>query len=570
MQRLLVFFIMFAIFTAPARAQQPVSNPAAYLPASTAIYAELRSDEAGMTAFNQLTSLGLRAADAPAAMQGDVIDLVLTPALTSWFPGIDVRADILPWLGDRVGAGILSESSAQNDIGGRDTIFVLPVRDAAAANAFVSKFMGSAETQSVGGVPIYQTATVGLAVGSGVIWLSSPAGIDLLLATPMLERLSDNPHFQKVWGALPADAALTAYLSAEYLLRLVANFESILPEGQPTYGMMAEAALRLHPAQSAAEEALLAAKGLDGFGVALQVADDRIDVTAALSVAAQYAAPALPTATAGTALLTLIPNDSFVVFDSYDVSVTAVPIVGLALLGPVIGSVFDSIVAGLGPVDATPTPTPTPTPAPPMTVDALMAQVQPGIRQIESLMGMSLAQLNDLINGEYAVAVFPGPGPTLGAALYLQSSDPQHLIDTIDRVSKLFLTDPATGAQVVTVQHQTISGVDVALLGEAGVSDRPALGIVNENVLFITLESSAAKVIDAAQAAVSAPPALIWASAFGEAQEALLYLDPRTLDLYTLRQQRNPPLPLTALAGSFDLRDNGLFVLRLALLTSSS
>lgn len=569
MKRLPVFILLLLILALPAWAQSAAVNPAAYLPTDLAAYLEVRVDDAGLTALDTLTRLGLNLANAPTAASGSAVDVVLTPALDSLFPGIDVRADLLSWVGNRIGMGILTITGAPDGTAS-DTVFVLPVRDAAGAAAFVGKHLADAATRTLGGVTIYTTGSVGLAVGSDVVWLSSPPGIDRLLTSPMLERLSDNPHYQQVWAALPADAPISAYVSGAFLREQLAQSAAILPAGQPDYGTIAAAVLRLHPAQSAMEDGLLAAKGLDGIGFALQVSDQQIDVTATLNVEAQYPAPTLTTATAGTSLLSMIPDNSFIVFASYDVSLVAVPVAGLALLGPTISNIFDNIVAGLGPTDATPTPTPSPTPAPALTVDALIAQAQPAIQQIESLMGMSLTQLYSLTNGEYALAVFPGPGPTLGAALYLDSSDPQQLLDTIDHLSKLFLSDPTTGAQVVTIEHKTIAGVDVALLGEASASDRPALGIVHDHVLFVTLESSAPAVIAAAQANASTMPALTWRDTFGAGQEALLYLDPRTVDLYTTRQTRNPPLPLTATAGALDARADGLFVLRLALVTGSS
>jgi len=299
--------------------------------------------------------------------------------------------------------------------------------------------------------------------------------------------------------------------------------------------------------------------------VAVQVSSGKIDATAILSVNAQYPAPKLTTRTAGSALLSLIPGDSFVVFDSYDLSTTALPVGALAYLGPTIGSTFDSIVANLdtGELLPTPTPTPSPTPAPPLTADALMAQAQPILAQAQSTMGLSLDQLYSLIDGEYAVAVFPGVGPTLGEALYLQSSDPQKIIDTLDHVSKLILTNPANDTQLITLTHSTVDGLDVVLIDGTGLTDRPALGIVNKNVLFLTTESIVSKVIASAKNQSPATPALKWRDKFGDAQEALLYLDPQTVDVYNLRTVRNPPLPISALAGSLDVRDNGLFVLHL-------
>jgi hypothetical protein len=384
----------------------------------------------------------------------------------------------------------------------------------------------------------------------------------------MLQRLADNPGYRAVRAALPQDSPLTAYLDGGAVLSTLEQytFGSISPD-QPSPATIIEAALRLHPAQSEMEDALLANNGLNGFGVALQVSDAQIDVTAIASVNATYPALTLATETAGTVLLQYVPGDSFFVLDSYDPAALALPVAGLALTGPSIGSVFTSIsmsLPGEAP-PATPTPTPTPTPKPPPTAADLLAQIQPTVAQIESLMGMSLSELYSLTNGEYALAVFPGAGPTVGAALYLQSGNPQRLIDTLDRVSQLILTDPAAGTPLIGVEHQTVSGVDVALLGIPGAGDRPAVGILGDGVLFVTMESMLSKVIGVS-AQPSTTPAQNWRDSFGTAQEALFYADLRTIDLYATRQQRIPPLPVSALAGSLDLRDDGLFVLNLSLM----
>ncbi|MCZ2096156.1 MAG: DUF3352 domain-containing protein, partial [Anaerolineae bacterium] len=206
--------------------------------------------------------------------------------------------------------------------------------------------------------------------------------------------------------------------------------------------------------------------------------------------------------------------------------------------------VYTSIVASLdGSIPPTPTPTPTPTPAPPLAADALIAQIQPIIAQAESLMGMSLDELYGLIGGEYAVAVFPGAGPTIGAALYLYSPDPQRLLDIIDHVSELILTDPVNHTPLVAVGHVSVGGVDVTLLGAPG-ADRPALGIVNGNVLFVTMESMVSRVIASAASQTPPTPALDGAPPSRRSGRALSR--PRTIDLYVVGGQRFPPLPLNA------------------------
>ncbi len=237
----------------------------------------------------------------------------------------------------------------------------------------------------------------------------------------------------------------------------------------------------------------------------------------------------------------------------------------LALLGPTVGSTFTSITASL---DGSTPPTATPTPTPePITVDTLVAQAQPVIAQAESLLGMSLADMHSLLGGEYAVAVFPGPGPLMGEALYLKTSDPNRIIDTVEHVTKLVLLDPQTGKQLIDVQRTTVSGTPVALLSIYGYTDRLALGVVGDKVLFLTSESALPQVIAAAQKPDSSAPALTWRDTFGAGQSALVYADPRTIDLYLTRVARNPPLPVKLAAGSLEVGANGLFTLHVTLMT---
>ena len=564
MKRLITLCILLLTFSAPALAQNTTGTPAAYLPSDVPAYIELRTDSAGLDAYNQLMTLSFQLSgttNAPA----DVIDTLLTPTLSSTFPGIDVHQDVLPWLGDEIGLAQINLSASDPSQPTSGQLIVLPIGDNNAAQAFITKFSAGAAPQPVAEVNVYKINNTELAIGTDVIWFGDAPVIDSFLKSPMFQRLTDNPRYQKVRAALPADAAISAYVSGNFLTSTLAEMQNSESSGMPPFAAVLEAALRIHPAQSAAEDALLKSPNIDGIGVALQVSSGKIDATAILSLDAQYPAPTLTTKTAGTALLSLIPGDSFVVFDSYDLSATAPPVAALTYLGPTIGSTFNSIVVSLdtGEVLPTPTPTPSPTPAPPLTADALMAQMQPILAQAQSTMGLSLDQLYSLIDGEYAIAVFPGLGPTLGEALYLQSSDPQKIIDTLDHVSKLILTDPTAGTQLITLSHSTVDGVNVVLIDGTGMSDRPALGILDNNVLFLTTESAVSKVIEAAKTQSPAPPALNFRDSFGDSQEALLYLDPRTIDLYSLRAVRNPLLPISALAGSFDVRDNGLFVLHL-------
>lgn len=559
MKRLLIFLLILTAFSVPVSAQEPSIDPATYLPARTAAYLELRADDAAMTTFDQLISrLSSFAGGAPS-------NIPFADLLTGILPSVDFQTDILPWVADRFALALVDLPAAGSP-GATDFAFVLPIGDTEGANTFIKQMLPRVlEVDIIPQGMLYFGGLFSMATADGVIWIGTPGAVQPIVRAPAGSpsgSLALTVAYQDTRAALPAGALVTGYLSGGVIAEAAADQQMPASPDFPSPAVIWEAALRLHPAQSPAEDALLQFPGLNGVGFALQASADRLDLTAALSLDATYPAPTLATTTAGAALLDAIPGDSFIIFDSYDVSAAALPVAGLALLGPAVGSVFTSVVASLdGSIPPTATPTPTPTPAPPLTADAIIAQVQPIIAQAESMMGMSLDELYGLIGGEYAVAVFPGAGPTIGVALYLDSPDPQRLLDTIDHVSELVVTDPNAYTPLVAIEHITIDGVDVSLLGTPGV-DRPALGILDGHVLFVTMESMVTQVI--AGASNQAPsPALDWRAAFGDAREALLFLDPRTIDLYAMGRQRIPPLPLTAVVASLDARADGLFVLNL-------
>ncbi len=545
MKRLFLLLGVLLALSAPVLAQSATVDPAAYLPANTPLYAETRTDSASLSADNQIVTFGQQLLNpGQSALPGNV----LLGGITDLLPGIDISTDVLPWIGDRVGIAAMNSGDTVSQI------VVLPVHDVSVAQAFVTKATGGAAPQSVAGVSLYTTSTASLLVGGTVIWLGTPTAISQFVKTPMLEHLSDNPQYQQVRAALPADADSITYLSAAYVS---ATTNSVLP-----FDALLQAGLRLHPAQSAAEGALLQSPPLNGIGLALQVTGSNLQITAALSVNAQYPAPTLPNASAGTALLHLIPGNSFFALDSYDLSTLALAAEGASYLRTAVSQAFNVDVVetrnSLGTLEPTPSPTPSPVP---ITADTLVAQVQPLIDQAASLSGLSLDQLYHLIDGEYTLAVFPGTGPTVGAALYLQSSNPQQIIDALDHASKLVLVNPINGQQLITVDHSTVSGTPITFISEPSLAGRFALGIIDKNVLFVTQESTLQQVLGAAKKQTPASPAIKWVGAFGSGQDALFYADPRTIDLYNLREQRTPPLPMTAVSGSVDVQRNGLFLL---------
>ncbi|MEP7290440.1 MAG: hypothetical protein ABI835_01600 [Chloroflexota bacterium] len=138
MKRLLTVCISLLIFSAPAFAQDATIDPAAYLPADTGIYVEIRTDESSLSTLNLLASFSSSLSRPFAPSPGDVVDSTLTPLLSSLLPGIDARADVFPWVTDRI--GISAEVTAfPGLLPGSSVIFVLPIREPAGAQAFVQR-----------------------------------------------------------------------------------------------------------------------------------------------------------------------------------------------------------------------------------------------------------------------------------------------------------------------------------------------------------------------------------------------------------------------------------------------
>ena len=150
-------------------------------------------------------------------------------------------------------------------------------------------------------------------MGASVIWIGTQQAVNDAISAA--DHLAEAPAYQKLRAALPADALVTAYLSGASLADALAQHQASSPAGSPSAETLLEAAFRLHPAQSAAEDALLKFPPLDGVGMTFEMDGSGLHLTAAVSVDAQYPAPTLTTATAGAGLLDLLPADSFAVFE---------------------------------------------------------------------------------------------------------------------------------------------------------------------------------------------------------------------------------------------------------------
>ncbi len=533
MKRVICFSLILLVLAAPVWAQAAI-DPAAFVPSSTPVYLELDTSATGQQAFTAAANLWLGMLGVPyqAPDTQTALDLVVANRL----PAVSA-ADILPWVGNPA-ALVLNEGTSP---GISDFAFVLPIADPAGAQAFVDQLREQAfDHGNYGSVTLYYAGVYTVAVGSSVIWLGSAAGVDALFhAAP--ENLTQSPGYQRVRAQLPA-APITGYVNGSWLQDELATLGD---QGSPSLATVVEAALRLHPIESAFKTALLDGAAIDGLGIAIGADDQGMTADVAFALDAQIEPPDAP-----LTLGYLAPADSFVVLDGYDVTTLGASVgLGYGLLVPVRGESFGTIV------DATPPPTPTSPPVP--SAADLIAQVQPILAQGESLAGLSLDDLYRLIDGEYLFAVFPADDGSTGAALWISSSDPTRVVDAVERASKLVLTDPS-GTQLVNVERTTVSGVPVAYVSLPGGGDRLALGS-NDTTLFITTEPFVQQVI----AAPAQSNARAWAAAFENAQNAALYVAPRALDAIAIQPPRDPALPLTEIDGGLSISSDGVFSLHI-------
>ncbi len=249
MKRPIYFLIILLVLAAPAWAQDGI-DPAAYVPSSTPVYLELDTSAAGQQAFTAAANLWLGMIGVPfqAPDSQTALDLVVAnrlPAVSS--------VDIVSWVGSRA-ALVLNEGTT---LGISDFAFVLPIADAAGAQAFVDQLRQSATDQaSSGSVTLYYADTYTVAVGSAVIWLGSPAGVDALFHAPP-ENLAQSPGYQRVRAQLPA-APITGYVNGAWLQSELA---ALGDQGSPALAAVVEAALRLHPVEFGVQDGAARRRG---------------------------------------------------------------------------------------------------------------------------------------------------------------------------------------------------------------------------------------------------------------------------------------------------------------------
>jgi hypothetical protein len=543
-------------------------------PANTLFYGEAVIDaslESNLTALMAILS----------ELSGSPVPPVeLDEALEMAFFGKSFEADILPRLGGRAALGILDIDITQPLDDQEINFFVLlPVTDAAYFQSLLPP--DTPEPAVQGDMFIYNNVEgMALFIMPEMIGLGTPRGVDAAIAT--IEggqpTLGESPAFQQIWAEIPAGALASGYLSGPWL---AAVGSQIPPDvtGNISLDTIFQAIMKLHPAESAMEDALLASPPLNGLGFALELADDRLDLTVLLGLDSQYPTPTLATASAGAGLLDYVPAGSFLVLDSYDAAgtlgLTGGGVGVLALLGPTIGNIFEDIVFTLeNPGVPTPTPPPTATPPPPLTVDSIIAQAQPVIQQAEAILGITLDDLYTLLAGEYAFALFSTPDPNtnyLGGAFWFQTPDPARLGAVVDKAMALFVAQVTTGSVPALSQSvEMVNGVEVTIWRYPQNLIGFAYGALSDTIFFLTLESSLDQVLAASRGDGVLPQTPAWPGAivegYGQGVDLLLYAD-----MVTIVQKSNPFGPaqparqINTLVSMLDIRENGLFRLQFTL-----
>lgn len=527
MKQAIFVFTLLALGLAASLQAQPALNPANAVAASTPLYLQIKADETSLEALDGLFHVFARFGDMPLPPEMNFVQDAVNPSLDVTFAAVDVETDVLPWLGDSIGMAVFGslEVNPQQQPP-TEYALALPIADAAGAQAFVERVAGEAVGQ-VGGADVYAVELSYLAVSAQTIWIGSPGGVERTLNELAEGSLAADEGYNRVRSHLLSDALIAGYVDGDWLRAQTATLDESAAPGFPSAATLFEAALRIHPAQSEMEAAILQMPEFVGAGFTLDYLNDELNLNGAAVIDSTYAAPPLTTGTAGAALLDLVPANSAVVFDSYDLSLLALPWAGVYLGAPATMSTFSNIISSLQDPNApTPTPTPTPTPVPPPTADELVSQAQPFIAQVETVLGMSLQDLYSLINGEYAFAIFPA-GETVqpGYAFWMQSPDPERLLELRDQL-QLFLGLSGGAVQTETV---VIGEVEVNFVRLPNTTNRLAYGVLRANILFFTTESSLSVVLDAAADETSitqsgAFPGAAYAS-FGTGQDAMLYAD---------------------------------------------
>lgn len=557
---LLAAALMIAVM--PAGAQDSVS-PAELVPANIAAYIEVQT---GAEAdFREIVRILARLTDDPNP-EAQVEEITLENAVAQILPGVDYNEAVAPWLGETIGfAAFTGEASFDFAQG----VMIAPASDPAAlASSRDALVADLTELSTQGEATIYELASGSrLAVLPNAVVLGTPDEVEAVLAVQAgAPSLARNDAFNNVWAALPADAPMKFSFSGEEL-RAEARPEDLL-----NFSRTIEILFRINPVTSEMEQALLTADWFGGFGGAIALVDNRLDFTGVYVINAQYAAPTLPTDSAGAALFPYIPGDAVLVLDSYDATSVIMGVGGVVLLGPAIQNVFDSIVTQLENPSMTPPPTPTPRPTP--TVDEIFdEQIEPLYTQVEAFVGTDIEELFSLLSGEYALAIFGGlEGTLMGsdtmgltAGLWLQTSDPERVIELLDTSLERALA-MAGGSNAPERREETLNNRQVVIWSDPTMGDVIAYGILSDDVVFLTVGETAPIITQAALGDGVLPQSATFPGdlieSWGSGQEGVLYMDANTMGML----YAEPTLSkLESLVVSVDAQANGVFVMHLAM-----
>jgi hypothetical protein len=454
-----------------------------------------------------------------------------------------------------------------------DFAAVAPITDAEAAAAFVARLddlVTGVETS--GDATIYEIEDYVVVHTPRVVAFGTPTGIDAIMDVDT--ALADDAAFNATRAALPPDPLASIYISGRAIREAA---DESLPDsgmGFPGPTELFETALRLHPAESAMEDALLQWPAVNGAAGAIYIADDRLDITGVVSLDAEYPAPTLATSSAGTGLITYIPQDAYSVFASYDslgtLGIGAGSIGFLAFMGPAIGNIFDEIVSSLDATPGpTPTPLPTPTPIPTPSADDLLDQVQPFVQQAEAFLGVELGALYELMSGEYALAMFPVDNPdtqNFGVALWIQTRDPAGLSRVFDNAMAAAIKQMSMGSSTTAERTQeTINGLDMTVWSVPGEDESLVYGALADDVFVITVRSSFDAVANALRGDGVLAQSRHWPGDLAGAEystglEAVTYVDIGGLMKLNPTSQESP---FESLLAGLDLQADGLIVGRM-------
>jgi hypothetical protein len=576
---ILVCLILIVTVAAPISAQEAAS-PAASMPESAFLYAEMQvSAEAEVQKMVQALSALTGSIDSSAQFA-----IVHLDSLTSMLlPGVSFADDVEPWLGDTIGYALFNEEG-----GGSRILLVFPAFDEAALAEHQAALTANLdEIEGDGDVKFYTlNFDFQMAILSDAVLIGTEDALRAALAVRNGEpSLMETDTYQRIWAQLPPDAALKFAVNGDPMREA---FSTANPD---LFGYIIEVAMRFNPATSETENALINADWYGGLGGSLDMIDNRLEFTGVALANGDIPAPELSSETAGAALLDYIPADAVLVFDSYDLSLVSI-IGGLAVVGPAVNDQFNFIVQNLtAPPDpdkvndqfnfivqnltAPPDPdkdAPQPPPLPP--IEDLYAQFQPQLTQMEMVLGMDTEEVFETLSGEYAIVILPQGGESviegglnaMAYAAWLQTSDPARVIGLFDTITEFLASFGSGSSEGIERQVESLSnGGEVITWHNEGFPELTRHGTLSDDVAFITFsEGLPNNALGRGNGVLTQsekfPSDVI--EGFGSGNEALLYVDMQEIGWLFLP---NAADSIDSIAAAFDVREDGVFVLRVSL-----